>query len=142
MMPWDAPSERSSTVNAVWWPGLVTNTSLRMVCVVTLIPDRLRIELAHVELELRLKAGEAARAEEYLARYPELAADAAAALGLIVAEHGLRRRGEPELCLDDYLRRFPQYRGELPGQIARATVTGQDRPRRACPRPEAPPQVP
>jgi hypothetical protein len=45
----------------------------------------------HLELELRLKAGEAARAEEYLARYPELAGDTAA-LDLITAEHELRRR--------------------------------------------------
>src|SRR5438045_1286821 len=53
---------------------------------------RLLVELVHVDLELRLKAGEAARVEEYLARYPELAADRAAVLQLIAAEHGLRRR--------------------------------------------------
>src|SRR6516165_982524 len=56
---------------------------------------RVLIELVHLELELRLKAGEAARAEEYLARYPELAGDPAAALDMIAAEHELRRRGEP-----------------------------------------------
>ena len=33
----------------------------------------LLVELVHVELELRLKAGEPARVEEYLRRYPELA---------------------------------------------------------------------
>ena len=32
----------------------------------------LLIELLHTELELRLKAGEAVRVEEHLARYPEL----------------------------------------------------------------------
>src|SRR5262245_53973598 len=58
---------------------------------------RLLIELVHLELELRLKAGEPARAEEYLARYPALAGDAAAALELITAERELRRRQEPEL---------------------------------------------
>src|SRR5262245_6780164 len=62
---------------------------------------RLLIELVHLELELRLKAGEAARVEQYLARYPELAGDAAVALDLIAAEHELRRRGEPDLSLDD-----------------------------------------
>jgi hypothetical protein len=35
--------------------------------------DRLLLELVHAELELRLKAGEAARVEEYLERFPELA---------------------------------------------------------------------
>jgi hypothetical protein len=88
----------------------------------------------HLELELRLKAGEAARAEEYLARYPELAGDSAAALDLIAAEHELRRRGEPDLSLNDYLRRFPQYRAELAEQIPRSTVAGRgidpDLPRR------------
>src|SRR4051794_8327751 len=53
--------------------------------------DRLRrtllIELIHTELELRLKDGEAARVEDYLTRYPELAADRADVLELIVAEY-------------------------------------------------------
>src|SRR5262249_35652496 len=42
----------------------------------------LLIELIHTELELRLKGGEAARVEEYLARYPELADDQAFVLEL------------------------------------------------------------
>jgi hypothetical protein len=32
-------------------------------------------ELAHIDLEWRLKAGEPARAEDYLGRYPELEQD-------------------------------------------------------------------
>jgi hypothetical protein len=56
---------------------------------------RLLIELVHLELELRLKAGEAARAEEYLTRYPELAGDPAAALDLIAAEQDLAGRRPP-----------------------------------------------
>src|SRR6516162_10517238 len=48
-------------------------------------PLRLRIlvELVHIDLELRLKAGEGARAEDYLACYPELAGDHALAVELI-----------------------------------------------------------
>ena len=38
----------------------------------------LLVELVHEELELRLKAGEPARVEEYLERYPELRAVSAA----------------------------------------------------------------
>src|SRR5262249_61253461 len=52
----------------------------------------LLIELVHTELELRLKSREPARVEDYLVRYPELAGDSAALLGLIAAEYGLRRR--------------------------------------------------
>src|SRR5215471_21489162 len=73
-------------------------------------PLRLRIlvELVHIDLELRLKGGEAARVEEYLSRYPELAGDHAIAVELIAAELELRRRREPGLALEDYLQRFPE----------------------------------
>src|SRR5690242_15797561 len=70
----------------------------------------LLIELVHVDLEYRLRAGEAARVEEYLARYPELVDDRAAVLELIAAEHGLRRRREPGLALGEFLRRRSEER--------------------------------
>src|SRR5437588_1244841 len=77
------------------------------------IDDPLRscvlIELVHIDLEMRLKAGESARVEEYLARYPELSGDRAVTLELIAVEHELRRRREPGLAFEDYLQRFPQY---------------------------------
>jgi predicted ATPase len=104
----------------------------------------LLIELVHVDLELRLKAGEAARVEEYLARYPELAGDRAAAVELMQAEYQLRRRGESDLAFDDYLRRFPAYRDELAGKIDPATRAdvGQVTPREGSgSRPEPPPTV-
>ena len=83
----------------------------------------LLVELVHTDLELRLKAGEAARAEEYLGRYSELAGDTA--VELIVAEYALRRRREPGLSLADYERRFPRYRGELAGRNATALCLAQ-----------------
>jgi hypothetical protein len=102
----------------------------------------LLVELTHTELELRLKAGEAARAEEYLARYPELAADRAAAVELIAAEYDLRRRAEPWLSPEGYLQRFPHYRGELSARLAQATVPGWAPPReQPDPRGETPPEV-
>jgi predicted ATPase len=85
----------------------------------------LLIELAHTDLELRLKAGAPARAEDYLGRYPELAADRTAAVGLIAAEFDLRRRGEPGLAVEDYLRRFPDYGAELEAQLQQATTFGR-----------------
>jgi predicted ATPase len=103
----------------------------------------LLIELVHTELELRLKGGEAARVEEYLTRYPQLAADRTAAVELIAAEYDLRHRNERGLSLDDYLARFPQYREDLPGHLSRATVADRDTPRRpADPSATPPPEVP
>jgi serine/threonine protein kinase len=109
--------------------------------------DRLRarvlLELVHIDLELRLKAGEAARVEEYLAHYSELAGDRAATLQLIAAEHELRRRRESSLALDEYRHRFPQYHAELAEHCAQAPSAVQAAS--LCPttlRAEALPEVP
>jgi hypothetical protein len=103
---------------------------------------RVLIELVHIELELRLKAGETARAEEYLTRYPELPGDRGDAFGLVVAEYEFRRRREPGLSLEEFLQRFPQYRGELTEEITRPTVPAGDTPQGpASPRTETPPEV-
>ena len=103
--------------------------------------QRVLIELAHLDLELRLKAGETARVEEYLDRFPELTGNPTVTLELIAAEHELRRRREPGLAVDGYLQRFPQFRAELPQRIAQLTVPAamSERPPRL--RPEAPPEV-
>ena len=104
---------------------------------------RLLTELVHVDLEFRLRAGEPARVEEYLARYPELTDDRKVVLELIVAEHNLRRCREPGLALGEFLQRFPEYRAELPGQLAQATIDGRDVPLRPIDqRAEALPEVP
>jgi serine/threonine protein kinase len=73
----------------------------------------LLVELVHADLDYRLKAGEPARVEAYLQRYPELADDPAAVLALIAAEYELRRRAEPRVSPEEYRRRFPQYGQEL-----------------------------
>jgi hypothetical protein len=64
-------------------------------------------ELACVELEHRLRAGESARVEDYLSRFPELRDDPAALLRLVRVEARLRRTLEPGLESDEYRRRFP-----------------------------------
>src|SRR5215210_2259399 len=66
------------------------------------------VELVHVDLERRLKAGEAARVEDYLARYPELAGQADVVLELLQAEYVQRRHGDPGLTPDEYQQRFPR----------------------------------
>jgi serine/threonine protein kinase/predicted ATPase len=102
----------------------------------------LLVELAHTELELRLKAGEPARAEEYLTRYPALADDTPVAVDLIAAEHDLRRRAEPHLRPDEFVRRFPQYARELLKRLAQVTRAGGDTPgRKPDAGPAAPPEV-
>ncbi len=80
----------------------------------------LLVELAHVDLEYRLKAGEPVRVESYLARYPELSRDRRAVLDLLAAEWKLRRRRDPSIEVDEYTRRFPDYRDDL---LASATVS-------------------
>jgi WD40 repeat protein/tRNA A-37 threonylcarbamoyl transferase component Bud32 len=67
------------------------------------------VDLVNVDLELRLKAGEPARASDYLRRFPELAEDHDAARALVRAEHELRRRVEPGLGAAEIERHYPQY---------------------------------
>src|SRR5262249_48903825 len=67
------------------------------------------VELVQVELELCLKAGEPARVEAYLERYPELAGNPEVVLDLLKAEYTQRRRNDPALRLDEYHHRFPQH---------------------------------
>jgi predicted ATPase len=75
----------------------------------------LLIELVHLDLEFRLKAGEAVRVETYLAAYPELAGEREVAIGLIAAE--IRGRSGGQVGADEYRRRFPEYASELVGQL-------------------------
>jgi predicted ATPase len=107
-------------------------------------PLRLRVllELVHIDLELRLKAEDPARVEEYLARYPELTQDQAGVIDLIVSEHNLRRRRESSLDLSEYLVRFPQYGAELPKRIERRTILLGAPSQRPGDLPAAPPEVP
>src|SRR5262249_32968190 len=77
----------------------------------------LLIELVHVDLDYRLKAGEPARVESYLAAYPDLAADRRTVVELIAAEYGLRRRHQGGAAIEEYRQRFPQYLDDLIGQL-------------------------
>src|SRR5262245_39266043 len=70
-------------------------------------PHDLLIELAHIDLEFRLKAGQSVRASDYLCRYPQLGADKGAAADLIATEYQLRRRNEPGLSFDAVLSDYP-----------------------------------
>jgi WD40 repeat protein len=84
----------------------------------------LLIELIHEDLEHRLRAGEPARVEAYLHRYPEIAADRAVVLGLITAEYVLRCRHEPGCSPAEYGQRFPEYAETLATRLVNPPVAG------------------
>jgi hypothetical protein len=71
------------------------------------------VELVHVDLERRLKAGEPVRVETYLTAYRELAEQTGVVVNLLHAEYALRCRREPRLGVAEYLRRFPQHAAAL-----------------------------
>jgi serine/threonine protein kinase/Leucine-rich repeat (LRR) protein len=80
------------------------------------------VELVHAELELRLKAGETARVEDYLRRYPELSGQADVVVNLIATEQRQRSRTEPGLALAEYRARFPHLVAELDALFADRTA--------------------
>ena len=80
--------------------------------------EELLVELIHVDLEFRLKAGESARVESYLDRYPRLIHDRATVLGLLEAEYDLRQRREADVSSDEYAPRFPAHIEELRRRLA------------------------
>ena len=92
-------------------------------------PEReaLLVELSHVDLEFRLKAGESVRVESYLERYPRMTQDSATVLELLEAEYELRRRNEANIGLDGYAQRFPAYVEELRRRLACAPTMGGGR---------------
>ncbi len=88
----------------------------------------LLIELAHEDLEYRLRSGEPARVEMYLERYPELRGDAAAILDLIALEYDCRRESEPGDLVGELRRRFPEYGAELDSRLTPFTGAAPRRP--------------
>ncbi len=88
--------------------------------------DALLVELVHVDLEYRLKAGEPARVEDYLGRRPELGRDRQTFLDLLAAEWRLRLRRDPSVKVDEYEERFPGCRSELLG-TATFPLSGEER---------------
>jgi serine/threonine protein kinase len=80
------------------------------------VPRRVLLaELIHVDLELRLKAGEDVRVESYLEGYPELLAEQAMVFELVQAEYLRRSQSDPCVTKEEYLQRFPQFADRLAG---------------------------
>jgi serine/threonine protein kinase/Zn finger protein HypA/HybF involved in hydrogenase expression len=93
--------------------------------------------LLRVDLECRLRGGEAVRVENYLARFPSLAADRAATLDAVAAEYEFRHRWQPDLGTDEYATRFPELAGDLRARLADGTA-----PPAAAPAPKPTPEAP
>lgn len=76
-------------------------------------PDQRRVlvELIHAELELRLRAGEVARVENYLTRFPELTGQVHLLLEFLATE--IRHRPDRPLNAAEYQSRFPQLADQL-----------------------------
>jgi serine/threonine-protein kinase len=97
------------------------------------------VELVHVDLERRLKAGEAARVERYLGSYPQLADDSTVLLDLLAAEYGLRRRREPSLTTAEYIRRFPSLGAQISSRLEAGPADGVGLPTTRNTSPAGPP---
>jgi WD40 repeat protein len=109
----------------------------------------LLVELVHAELELRLKAGQPARVEDYLGRFAELRDDPTTAVGLVAAEYRLRRQLGGGPAPEEYLARFPDHADALrcdltvphpagrwdAGEVTEAKAEEGSRPGRAPGRP-------
>jgi hypothetical protein len=97
-------------------------------------PERmtLLIELVHIDLEYRLKAGSPARVEDYLGAFPELAGYDEAVLDLLVEEYRLRRDRGEAMQIGEYEQRFPEQaeriRTRLVSEADTSTGEGPSRP--------------
>ncbi|HET6878881.1 MAG TPA: serine/threonine-protein kinase, partial [Pirellulales bacterium] len=90
--------------------------------------DRLRLlcELVHIDLEYRLKAGDAARVEEYLLKYPELAEQREQLVELLAAEVAHRPPNESALATEEIAPRFQ----DLAADVRRLLDQFDGKPRR------------
>src|SRR5262245_38484897 len=71
------------------------------------------VGLVSIDLERRTKAGEPARVEDYLSRFPELRQDDSTLLELVLLERDLRQRHDPAFQTQEYPARFPELAAEL-----------------------------
>jgi serine/threonine protein kinase len=75
------------------------------------------VGLVCIDLERRTKAGEAARVEEYVRRFPELRHSDAGLLEVVLLERELRRRHDPDCDTAEYPARFPELASRLEASV-------------------------
>jgi hypothetical protein len=79
--------------------------------------DTLLVELVHEDLEYRLGAGEAARVEDYLRRFPELGRRDDTLVDLLAMECLLREAAGTAPTAEEHRQRFPQHADALAARI-------------------------
>jgi eukaryotic-like serine/threonine-protein kinase len=82
------------------------------------------VELAHEDLEYRIRSGEEARTEDYLRRFPELQNHRAAKIDLVLAEFKLRQCFATPCPIDEFLARFPELHCSLLSRLSLAARPG------------------
>src|SRR5215831_16637799 len=90
------------------------------------VRQALLIELLHLDVEYRLRAGETPQVEEYLRKYPEVAGDAELAAELIAADYRWRRARRADVTHAEYLDRFPAYSTQLHEKLVGVDSSLQD----------------
>jgi predicted ATPase len=100
----------------------------------------LLIELVHVDLEFRLKAGQPARVENYLSEYPELGEDRDLTIELLSAEFELRRSRDIAVSFDEYRARFPDLIDDLLNHLSAQLAATVDFRRKGAGRVVPPPR--
>jgi WD40 repeat protein/tRNA A-37 threonylcarbamoyl transferase component Bud32 len=79
--------------------------------------EALLVELVHEDLDYRLRAGQTARVEAYLARFPELGQRQEVLLDLLASEYVLREAGGEAVGPDEYRARFPALADAMPARV-------------------------
>jgi tetratricopeptide (TPR) repeat protein len=138
--PWSA-AEVVQRFRLAWWHGKRPELD-------EFLPSRPEVrqaalpEMTRIDLECRLNCKEPVRVESYLERYAELGQDRNAVLDLLTLEYRHRRRGQPELPIDEYARRFPQYGPELTARLQEALPAVLPSPPKPSEAPAGKPPVP
>lgn len=88
---------------------------------------RVLAELAHVDLEFRIRSGEQAQSEDYLTRFPQLKSDSASAVELIAAEFAWRRRWGSGASVNDFISRFPEFEEALKKSLSAEETVPRNR---------------
>ncbi len=81
------------------------------------------VGLVCIDLERRTKAGEPARVEEYVRRFPELRHSDAGLLEVVLLERELRRRHDPDCDTAEYPARFPELASRLEASVNTVELT-------------------
>jgi serine/threonine protein kinase len=114
---WERVEDRLGRFEAAWQKNERPDPAVFLVGVSGEERDTLLVELVHEDLEYRLRAGEPARVEEYLERFPELHGRDDTILDLLAMESFLREAvGAPPTEME-HRQRFPQHADTLPARI-------------------------